>query len=196
MALVRRRPAGQAAGAAVADPGRGGGRPCGPPCRGRDGRCRHAYIRVGARSPSSATPRPQKAATRWLSNWNEGWNALNLVGGHKRDGESFRDCCAREVAEELGLAPGVDFRVAALPEGRLEYVAESRRAGETTAYTQEVFAVDLLTDAARERVAADPDNAWLGEREVRAGRAADGRAVSPTVEFVLVRMGALSAARE
>ncbi len=127
----------------------------------------------------------------WLTNWNAGWRALNLVGGHKHDDESFRDCCAREVAEELGLVPGADFRVAPEPERRLEYVAESRRAGEKTAYTQEAFAVDLLTDAARDRIAADTDNAWLSEREIRALRAADGRAVSSTVERVLIETGRL-----
>ena len=118
----------------------------------------------------------------WLANWNEGWRALNLVGGHKHDDESFRDCCAREVAEELGIVSGVDFRVAPEAERRLEYIAVSRRNGEKTAYTQDVFVVDLLTNAARDRIAADADNAWLSEREIRALRAADGRAVSPTVE--------------
>ena len=40
---------------------------------------------------------------RWLVQWNERWQAYSLVGGHKRDDESFRDCLRREVAEELGL---------------------------------------------------------------------------------------------
>ena len=131
-------------------------------------------------------------ADEWLTNWNDGWKALNLVGGHKDEGESFRDCCAREVAEELGLVAGADFRVAPEREVRLDYVADSLRTGEKTAYTLEVFLVDLLTDAARAHVEADPANAWLGEREVRALRAADGRAVSPTVERVLVRAGQLA----
>src|SRR5256885_12354204 len=48
----------------------------------------------------------------WLANWNAHWHALNLVGGHKWPAESFRDCCTREAAEELRLAPGTDFRVA------------------------------------------------------------------------------------
>ena len=124
-------------------------------------------------------------AEEWLSNWNDGWKALNLVGGHKEDGESFRDCCAREVAEELGLTAGVDFRIAPEPEIRLDYIADSRRTGEKTAYTIELFAVDLLTDAARTRIDVDPTCRWLSEREVRALRAADGRAVSATVLYVL-----------
>ena len=125
-------------------------------------------------------------ADEWLCNWNAGWNALNLVGGHKRPDESFRDCCQREVAEELELVPGSDFRVAPEREDHLEYIADSRRTGEKTAYTLEVFLVDLLTDAARARVESNPQCCWLSEREIRALRAADGRAVSPTVERVLV----------
>jgi ADP-ribose pyrophosphatase YjhB (NUDIX family) len=128
----------------------------------------------------------------WLTNWNDGWNALNLVGGHKRDRESFRDCCGREVAEELGVVAGVDFRVAPESECRLDYIADSRRTGEKTAYTHEAFVVDLLTDAARDRIAADSTCCWLSEREVRALRAADGRAVSVTVEHILIQTHALS----
>ena len=131
-------------------------------------------------------------AEEWLSNWNEGWKALNLVGGHKENDESFRECCTREIVEELGLDAAADFRVAPEPEARLEYVADSRSSGEKTAYTLELFAVDLLTDAARTRIDADAAACWLTEREIRALRTADGRrAVSPTVEYVLIQAGLL-----
>ncbi len=131
-------------------------------------------------------------AEEWLTNWNEGWKALNLVGGHREKFESFRECCIREIVEELGLDAAADFRVAPKPEARLEYVADSRSSGEKTAYTIELFAVDLLTEAARTRIDADPAARWLTEREIRALCAADGRAVSPTVEHVLTQAGLLS----
>ena len=128
----------------------------------------------------------------WLTNWNDGWNALNLVGGHKRDGESFRDCCGREVAEELGVVAGVDFRVAPEPESRLDYIADSRRTGEKTAYTHgSVRRRSAHRRGPRPR-RRRPRPVWLSEREVRALRAADGRAVSATVEYVLIETGRLS----
>jgi 8-oxo-dGTP pyrophosphatase MutT (NUDIX family) len=128
----------------------------------------------------------------WLTNWNDKWAALNLVGGHQRPGESFRQCCAREVTEELGLTEDVDFQVASAPAAHLEYTAESKSSGTATAYTMELFAVELLTAAARARVAADPATAWVTGQEIRAGRAADGRAVSATVLHLLTRAGLLA----
>jgi 8-oxo-dGTP pyrophosphatase MutT (NUDIX family) len=127
----------------------------------------------------------------WLTNWNEGWGALHLVGGGREPGESFRECCEREVAEELGLTPGVDFRVADARTAHLEYTAESRRAGVTTAYTIELFGVDLLSDAARAKIDADPECRWVTEAEVRALAAADGRAISPTTPHLLTLAGLL-----
>ena len=53
----------------------------------------------------------------------------------------------------------------------------------------ELFAVELLTPEAAARVPADPACRWVAEREVRSGRAADGRAVRETVERLLVRGG-------
>ena len=143
-----------------------------------------AYALIRRRGPGGAE--------EWLSNWNEGWKALNLVGGHRENGESFRECCIREIVEELGIDAAADFRVAPEPEVRLEYVADSRSSGEKTAYTIELFAVDLLTVAARTRIDADPAACWLTEREIRAHRSADGRAVSPTAENVLIQAGLLS----
>src|SRR5947209_3488215 len=93
--------------------------------------------------------------TEWLANWNANWHALNLVGGHKRPDESFRDCCTREVAEELGLVEGADFAVAPLPAAHLEYVAMSQAAGVETAYVIELFPADLRGETAFRRLAAD-----------------------------------------
>src|SRR4051794_4861026 len=90
---------------------------------------------------------------RYLTQWNAGWNAFNLVGGHRHDGESHRACLVRELAEELGLSPGPDdpdaaaapghgaprCRVAVRPAGRLEYEGFSRSAGERTRYEIELF---------------------------------------------------------
>jgi tetratricopeptide (TPR) repeat protein len=124
----------------------------------------------------------------YLARWNEGWNAFHFVGGHKRDGESFRDCCVREVGEELRLAEVRDFRVAAERRHRLCYVHFSERAGAETDYTVELFDAELLPEAAR-AVEADADNRWLSEADVRTGRCRDGRPVSATMLRILSLAG-------
>jgi ADP-ribose pyrophosphatase YjhB (NUDIX family) len=117
-----------------------------------------------------------------LAQWNPRWEALNLVGGHRHAGESFRDCLLRELAEELNLS-AADFTVAEAPLARLEYVAWSDAANAETAYVLEVFAVALHGDAV-ERVSADSANVWLTMDEVRTGRSGERR-VSPTLVRIL-----------
>jgi len=41
----------------------------------------------------------------WLVQWNENWNAYSLIGGHLETGESFRECCEREIMEALAQLP-------------------------------------------------------------------------------------------
>ncbi len=124
----------------------------------------------------------------YLGQWNEGWHAFHFVGGHKRDSESFRDCCVREVSEELGLTDGQGFRVAAERRSHLRYIHWSERAKADTAYTVELFDAELL-GAAAQAVESDPNNRWLTEGDIRAGRCGDGRAVSPTMLRILSLAG-------
>ena len=44
---------------------------------------------------------PEDACSAWLTQWNENWERLSLIGGHREDGESSRECLVREVREEL-----------------------------------------------------------------------------------------------
>jgi tetratricopeptide (TPR) repeat protein len=124
----------------------------------------------------------------YLAQWNERWQAFHFVGGHKRPGESFRNCCVRETEEELHLTAVRQFRVAAEPLAHLAYVAFSHGAGAETAYTIELFDVELLQDTAA-LVAADPANRWLSEADIRARRCRDGRTVSDTMLRVLALAG-------
>jgi len=129
--------------------------------------------------------------SRWLVRWNERWKAFNLVGGHKEGEESFRDCCRREVEEELGLVPERDFIVGEQPLARVEYTAFSKSSNSTTAYTFELFAISLVGEKPLAAIDADPDNAWLDDSALRARMTTDGRAVSDTVERVLTAAGLL-----
>jgi 8-oxo-dGTP pyrophosphatase MutT (NUDIX family) len=132
--------------------------------------------------------RPGRDGPEFLVRWNDKWQALHLVGGHRHPGESFRACLCRELAEELGPAPGGDGRAADQPFAHLEYRAFSVSAQEETAYVLELFKVELAP-AALAQASADPLNAWVGEAEVRAGRAGDGRAVSGTMRLLFDKAG-------
>lgn len=133
--------------------------------------------------------RPAPAGrVEYLAQWNPGWHAFHFIGGHKRDSESFRECCAREVSEELGLAEGRDFRIAPERRNHLRYIHWSERAKADTAYTVELFDAELLAPAAA-AVEADANNRWLTESDIRAGCCRDGRAVSPTMLRILSLAG-------
>jgi 8-oxo-dGTP pyrophosphatase MutT (NUDIX family) len=135
--------------------------------------------------------RPGRSSPEYLTRWNEKWQALNFVGGHRHLDESFRDCMLRELAEELGPA-ATGARVGEKPLARLEYTAFSKSAGQDTAYVMELFDVELVP-AALAAVSADPANCWLSSEAVLAGRAGDGRAVSDTVRLLLQKTGLLPA---
>src|SRR5690349_10566943 len=83
----------------------------------------------------------------YLAQSNRHWAAFNLVGGKVDDGESFRDACVREVAEELGLLDGLDCAIAAEASCRVREVGHSQRHRVDTAYTFEVFAAEFLGNA-------------------------------------------------
>ena len=129
--------------------------------------------------------RPEQGQTLYLAQWNANWAAFHLVGGHKRPEESFRACLIREVGEELGLEEGTGFVASDQPLACLEFDALSVSAGQLTAYTMEVFEVELTSDSALAEVAANPENRWLTEADIRAGQCADGRPVSPTTARIV-----------
>jgi 8-oxo-dGTP pyrophosphatase MutT (NUDIX family) len=153
--------------------------------------------------PGEPSPRPQRRSVaavalirrryggpmRHLVQWNANWAAFHFVGGHKRPGETFRDCLVREVGEELGLAEAVDFAAPAEPVVHLEFDAMSASTGRMTAYTMEVFEVEILGDAALAKVAANPENRWVSEAEIHSGRCGDGTPISPTTELILSMLG-------
>jgi 8-oxo-dGTP pyrophosphatase MutT (NUDIX family) len=133
--------------------------------------------------------RQDQGQTQWLARWNENGSAFNFVGGHKEEGESFRDCLIREVAEELGLEPEADFLVAEKAHSHLEYVGWSDGARAQTAYTMELYPLTLTGDFSHEKIAGDPDNRWLLPSEIRSARTKDGKVVSGTMALLLEMAG-------
>lgn len=136
-------------------------------------------------------PREVDGHTEWLARWNRNWKAFSFVGGHKEVDETFRDCLIREVIEELGLEPDADFHVADSPQSHLEYVGWSDGARAETAYTMELYPVDLTGDFTHEKIDADPDNRWLTAAEIQSARTKDGRPISGTMALLLQMAGLL-----
>jgi hypothetical protein len=127
---------------------------------------------------------------QWLVQWNAAWKAYNLVGGHKRGRESYRECLVRELGEELELEPLVDYTVDAESDHRLEFEAWSERAHQLTYYEMELFRVQL-TPAAELRVNTNPDNRWLTDKEIINKQTHDGQPVSETIYRLLESVGEL-----
>ncbi len=135
--------------------------------------------------------------TEYLTQWSDTWHAFSLVGGHVEPGESFYQCCVREIEEELALANGDGFRVAPGPlRPRFEYTAVSQRAGVETRYVIEIFASELLTPEAVAQVETASNNRWVTEPEIRRHLTFDGKAVSAQVGTVLILAGVLPAHEE
>jgi 8-oxo-dGTP pyrophosphatase MutT (NUDIX family) len=126
---------------------------------------------------------------QWLAQWNDKWGAFFFVGGHREDSETFRQCVVREIAEELDLSQA-DFTVAAQPAHHLEYRAQSRSAGELTAYVMELFDAQLAAPAL-EAVEREARNRWLSEEEIHRLEAHDGRPISTTMLLLLSLAGRL-----
>jgi 8-oxo-dGTP pyrophosphatase MutT (NUDIX family) len=129
--------------------------------------------------------RQQNENRDWLAHWNRHWNGYHLVGGHKHDNETFRDCVIREVQEELHLQDELDFSVAPQPISRLQYTAWSKRAGEETAYRFELFEVALAQHVLSSHVFSESENRWLSENDIRLGQCPDGTPVSETMRRLL-----------
>jgi 8-oxo-dGTP pyrophosphatase MutT (NUDIX family) len=132
--------------------------------------------------------RAQDGQTLWLAQWNDKWQAYHFVSGHKRPDESFRECLVREIAEELQLGLGTDYRISAASPIHLEFTDFSESTQTETRYIMELFNVELGSGA-HPGVEADPANRWLTDAEIHAGQTSDGRPVSATMKRLLSEVG-------
>lgn len=123
--------------------------------------------------------------TEWFARWNQNWDCFHVVGGHKWEGESFRECMLRELGEELGLSNGQLLVVPAEPVHMATYAAWSERAGEVTDYTLALFAVSASPDLGSKAVASQQEVRWITEDEILAGVCDDGLRVSDTFKTLL-----------
>lgn len=130
--------------------------------------------------------------TEYLTQWNEKWQAYSLIGGHREEGESFRECCIREIEEELELKRDVNFGVPETPVApTVEFMMYSKTAGEETRYRMQLFRVEIGSARDRELIDANPVNRWLSESEIGNRLSSEGRPVSEQVVRVLTASGIL-----
>lgn len=127
------------------------------------------------------TARDAAGDVRLLLQYNDGWQAFTFVGGHvdPEDVGRFERTAAREVQEETGIVPGIDFSLARLHAGVMEAVAFSRSAGVWTQYRHAFFLLVLHKTSW-----ADVDfwqgdcYRWVGIAELQRGATADGATIS------------------
>jgi ferredoxin-NADP reductase len=124
---------------------------------------------------------------RWLARWNAHWARYNFVGGHRHDGESYRDCLVREIVEELGLMERRDYTICQpAPFAHMTYNAWSMSAARDTSYEIEVFGVSLADTTAR--FTTQRPVRWLARAEIESLQCANGKPVSGTMRRVLESM--------
>jgi ADP-ribose pyrophosphatase YjhB (NUDIX family) len=119
----------------------------------------------------------------YLVQWSDTWQMYSLIGGHVEAGESYRDCCVREVAEELDLVP-TEYVVTAEPLWRLEYEAFSHSRRAMTLYRVELFRVTLASPDVVRKVSLQSANRWLSESEIAKMMTIDGQPISEQVRTV------------
>jgi 8-oxo-dGTP pyrophosphatase MutT (NUDIX family) len=122
--------------------------------------------------------------TLWLAQWNPKWRRFHFVSGHRRHDETFWECLVREIAEELHLSDGTDYRVSADAPTHLEFVDYSESTQTQTRYIMELFSVEL-SSGAHPKVESNPENRWLTEAEIQAEQTRDGQPVSATMKRLL-----------
>lgn len=118
--------------------------------------------------------------TEYLTQWNKSWKAYSLIGGHVEDGESFRECCIREIEEELHCT-SVDYQVEPHPCATLRFSGFSKAAREETDYHWQVF-ITHPSSGLLDRL--PKDCVWVQAKHIQAGRASDGQPIADQVKTV------------
>jgi ADP-ribose pyrophosphatase YjhB (NUDIX family) len=130
-----------------------------------------------------------RGENQYLTQWNDKWQAFSLVGGHRKRQESFRDCCIREIEEELGLTRNIDFQLAPPHEGQAcEYMAFSQAARVETLYRFQLFVTEILTSEGMQKIDTNVANQWVGQSEIRNQKVSDGRSISDQLLQIVNRL--------
>lgn len=117
-----------------------------------------------------------------LTQWSNTWQAYSLIGGHREPSESFRECCIREIEEELHLCYPRDFLVSEesiCPP--VEYVGYSKRAKQITKYHHVIFRACTKAGEVPLSHSDARMNRWVSFEEIQRKRTKDNRLISEQV---------------
>ena len=117
----------------------------------------------------------------WLVQWSNSWKAYSLIGGHVETGETFRECCEREIVEELECEAN-QFELAIAPLATLRFREFSIAAQQETDYQWQIFKTELDQIVLQN---LPPDCAWVTQAQICSGVAADGKPIANQVARVL-----------
>lgn len=122
--------------------------------------------------------------TQYLTEWSDSWHAYSLIGGHVEPGETFRQCCHREICEELECDPK-DFKLQSSPLKGLRFQEFSKAAGVDTHYHWEIF----TATPNKELLSRLPKSCqWVYAGEVFAGKTTAGQPIAAQVRRVLTAL--------
>lgn len=124
----------------------------------------------------------------YLTQWSDSWQAYSLIGGHVEPGESFRQCCQREISEELECDP-FHFKLQRSPRKRLRFQEFSKAAGVDTDYHWEIFMATL----SKELLSRLPESCqWVYASEAFAGKTTAGQPIADQVHRVLTDLAIIA----
>jgi 8-oxo-dGTP pyrophosphatase MutT (NUDIX family) len=116
-----------------------------------------------------------------LVQWNKNWNAYSLIGGHVEAGESFRECCQREITEELECS-AEHCQVSQSPQAVLRFREFSSSAHDETEYEWQIFPTELDESVLQNLPA---NCAWVTPSQIERGYAGDGKPIARQLIRVL-----------
>ena len=122
--------------------------------------------------------------TEFLTQWSDSWLAYSLIGGHVEPGESFRQCCQREISEELECDTRA-FKLQRSTLKSLRFQEFSKAAGVDTDYHWEIF----MATPSKELLARLPATCqWVYASEVFAEKTTAGQPIAAQVRRVLTAL--------
>jgi hypothetical protein len=135
---------------------------------------------------SSANRTPE-----FLLHWNQKWHSFFLAGGSRvATDKDLRATVVRELEKKCGLNLDAQYSFADADPIEVELIQHSGSSGEKKLYRFEIDFIHLNAEG-MELVSSSTSFAWVHELDIRQGATHQGRAISSTVQHILLRYGDL-----